>query len=85
MTNELYDKVEAIAKTYGMTKSALVCYYLGRSVDTELAIKKQTPDMVNSMMKMLLERGDIPEYTDGYGVKHVREVDQPEDEKAEGF
>jgi hypothetical protein len=85
ITKELYDKIGSVAQSYGMSKSGLVAYYVGRSVETELSIRNQTPNMVNAMMKMLLERGDIPEFTDGNGVKHVRDVDQPDDEKAEGF
>lgn len=84
ITKELYDKIATVSESYGMSKSGLVAYYVGRAVDTEIAIKKQTPNMMDTLLKLMLERGDIPDYVDSQGVRQFRPDDQP-DEKAEGF
>lgn len=75
ISRDLYDKLVVLTESYGMSKSALVAYYVGRSVDTETRIKDATPNLVDNLMKMMLERGDIPDYTDSKGNKIMREVD----------
>lgn len=76
ITRELYDKLETVSSSYGMTKSGLVAYYVGRSVETELAIRKQTPNMMDTLMKLMVDRGDIPDWTDSNGVRYFRPDDE---------
>lgn len=74
---ELNEKLMALCKAYGTTKSSLVAYYVGKAVDMETRVQGLvTQDTLTSLMTSLVKRGDIPQITLPNGNIYDRETDK---------
>lgn len=74
---ELNEKLNALCKAYGMSKSGLVAYYVGKMVDTETRVQNLVnSESMNNLMKSLLLKGELPEITLPDGTSLTRESDK---------
>lgn len=74
---ELNKRLDALCDAYGMTKSGLIAYYVGKSVDMETRAQSLlNEDTMTSMMKAMVIKGDIPNFELPDGTLFQREDDK---------